>query len=933
MRSDSYRPPGEVELSTFQPNDDAELFEGLVEVELGDDRSLNCRPRKSSYHASTTGHKARILVLLLSGLALLIYFINRENIAETAVKPQDNAYHNASKVDSPNLLDPETNDDEPTEPDPVIDNKEEPTEPDPVIDNKEEPKEPDPVIDNKEEPTEPDPVIDNKEEPKEGDTTEPDPVIDDKEEPKEPDPVIDNKEVPKEGDTTEPNPVIEEPKEGEITESDPVIDDKEEPKEGETTEPDPVIDEKEESIDTEALIEKWGKWHFWDGDPESRPTEDYLAAFPNNDCPADDFPMTAWQGDGVYVNHFLDSGSELVSRAKEAIYTEYGWGPKNDMTRDQLIKRRDMFKTDKLDVATERSGSMAGGGWTTKASFHGLVKRLLHAMMTNDSFTVVMGGHSAAAGHGNHFLQSYMMQFHKIMEPVFKRLGMNLITRNIANGGMGTMQNALGSKSLYGDNVDIMVWDSSMTENDDPSFDLFCRQALIGGKRAPVLWSSGKFNVLKDLHLNADADIMEFGTGLAGVPITESREQVDTLPWAARYLSCPEENRDLCDEKEHRFRTTCWVDRDDVSPLKKQADNAGSQVKWHPGFRAHQLRGRVLAFTVLNALQDAIDTWSEKTIASGHPLMDEYWHITDHYDNIQKKAKNLDPSVGACTSLKKFLPERVCTTGLQGRSEFTPRANPKETSITSIMKPTPDGYIPKLEVEMLYDGPDVANPSLMVPGGEVDVRAIVSNRRNLLASGGDMHGMQISSEKNSRKIQNDEILPGKGWEVTGSEPGNCDGTATGICGRRPTSKCLLYGHMDGRGGLLGNGLSGWLVMNLSNITEGLIILKMETWHTPIESTLTKDWTEPNNGDYRRNLAEVPNTDMIVEYAIDGQVTTLTSAEFNERKKLPQRVVEVLTILDNPDIVKSGESKDMEVGFRLRNCGRNCNFRMTHVYWA
>mmetsp|Transcript_12810 Transcript_12810/g.15007 ORF Transcript_12810/g.15007 Transcript_12810/m.15007 type:complete len:163 (+) Transcript_12810:2-490(+) len=159
---------------------------------------------------------------------------------------------------------------------------------------------------------------------------------------------------------------------------------------------------------------------------------------------------------------------------------------------------------DMVDVATEPAGSRQGGGWTTKASFHALSKRLLHAMMTNDSFTVVMGGHSAAAGHGNHFLQSYMMQFHKVMEPIFKRLGMNLITRNIAHGGLGTMQNALGSKSLYGDNVDMMVWDSGMTENDDPSFDLFCRQALLGGKRAPVLWSTGKFNVLKDLHMNVD---------------------------------------------------------------------------------------------------------------------------------------------------------------------------------------------------------------------------------------------------------------------------------------------------------------------------------------------------------------------------------------------------------------------------------------------
>ena len=50
-------------------------------------------------------------------------------------------------------------------------------------------------------------------------------------------------------------------------------------------------------------------------------------------------------------------------------------------------------------------------------SYDALVKKLLNAMMTNDHFFVVLGGHSAAAGHGNNFHQSYMMQFQELMEP------------------------------------------------------------------------------------------------------------------------------------------------------------------------------------------------------------------------------------------------------------------------------------------------------------------------------------------------------------------------------------------------------------------------------------------------------------------------------------------------------------------------------------
>ena len=53
-----------------------------------------------------------------------------------------------------------------------------------------------------------------------------------------------------------------------------------------------------------------------------------------------------------------------------------------------------------------------------------------------------------------------MMQFHKVMAPIFARLGVKLITRNIAMGGMGTLHSAMGSASIYGDEIDLLIWDS-----------------------------------------------------------------------------------------------------------------------------------------------------------------------------------------------------------------------------------------------------------------------------------------------------------------------------------------------------------------------------------------------------------------------------------------------------------------------------------------
>jgi hypothetical protein len=90
----------------------------------------------------------------------------------------------------------------------------------------------------------------------------------------------------------------------------------------------------------------------------------------------------------------------------------------------------------------------------------GLVRRVLHAIMTEDSFRVVMGGHSAAAGHGNHFRQSYTLQIQRVLEPVFARLGVTMTAHNMGMGGLGTLQNAMGMRDLYGDDIDVLIYDS-----------------------------------------------------------------------------------------------------------------------------------------------------------------------------------------------------------------------------------------------------------------------------------------------------------------------------------------------------------------------------------------------------------------------------------------------------------------------------------------
>ena len=143
------------------------------------------------------------------------------------------------------------------------------------------------------------------------------------------------------------------------------------------------------------------------GDEDIRPKDDYCGKYPNRDIPNDEFPDDAWQVDAVFVNHYLNDADKLISRAMEAIYTEYGWG--KPLEPDQLGERMKMFHWDILDLKDEsvgqpekysKRGDRGNGGWTTKRSTQGLVRRLLHAMITSDTFTVVLGGHSAAVGQG-----------------------------------------------------------------------------------------------------------------------------------------------------------------------------------------------------------------------------------------------------------------------------------------------------------------------------------------------------------------------------------------------------------------------------------------------------------------------------------------------------------------------------------------------------
>ena len=252
--------------------------------------------------------------------------------------------------------------------------------------------------------------------------------------------------------------------------------------------------------------------------------------------------------------------------------------------------------------------------------------------------------------------QSFIMQFHKVMAPVFARLGVKLVTRNMAQGGLGTIQGSLGLQSIYGDEIDMLLWDSGMTEGGVGHVDLVARQGTLG-KRVPLFMGLGMdMNLMTRLYDNG-MDVGGFLTATAGMPETTSVSQAEEVPYAARYVNCGPAMKEYC-KQVPRFCWNCWLGDDKITPPQKQRDQSSDNSNFHPGWRELQIRGRNLAMMVLRALQEAVEVW-KSNVQGGPPLDEDLWHVSEYYDGIRSNILNVSWSF-CHEQLKTALPTRVC---------------------------------------------------------------------------------------------------------------------------------------------------------------------------------------------------------------------------------------------------------------------------------
>jgi hypothetical protein len=237
------------------------------------------------------------------------------------------------------------------------------------------------------------------------------------------------------------------------------------------------------------------------------------------------------------------------------------------------------------------------------------------------------------------------------MEPIFARLGVKHVSRNIANGGLGTTQNGIASAAFHGPDVSLLMWDSGMTENNLRDPDMMARQGLMGGFKVPYLIGFPG-QVMKKLHDLADVDVATLGNAYSGLPLAETVEDLDGIVWAAKYMRCSTDiGQSFC--RPNEYNGTCWIDRPDYTPTQTQSIHPGGRASWHPGNRAHQLTGRVIAMLLLQATHEVLVTWSQ---TGGQLMPDEAWHLTGYYENIRTKVMAIKPEDSPCYSLQKDFP-------------------------------------------------------------------------------------------------------------------------------------------------------------------------------------------------------------------------------------------------------------------------------------
>jgi len=457
-------------------------------------------------------------------------------------------------------------------------------------------------------------------------------------------------------------------------------------------------------------------------------------------------------------------------------------------------------------------------------------------------------------------------------------------------------------------------------------------------------------------------------------PLTTSLEQGKDLPWAVRYQRC-KEGVDLCyaNKQQEKFNAVCWVERKDIEKPNFKYNVPKGQASWHPGWRHHQLSSRKSVLIFLKAFQKAFDIWEEGIGKDGFPLKESYWHIGEIYKDMQNTLRTYINGEGKGTSLcekhyEQYGFDKWCRTRMRGMSEFSPRNLGYENSISKRVKPAASGYVPGPLFTNAYVGPDILPLGWKIPEGHVDLHAIavvtnyeapqidhfweyegdddtfeedaensrrqLGNAKEVVSTEGNLDTAAGNLNDVPRALASDDVVPGEGWGFYLRTADNeyCDGSANSECDRIVgNSQCFYYGANDSRNGISGDGLSGWIVINVPEVKEGIVWAKLEWWHP------RKDWhLTPLNEDGNRKLGNIAQNeypdDFKFDIAVNGKIVDTWDKEKFMSHAYPEMAYNNAFF---PLVTDESLRGPVELGLRVSSTinPKVAGLTVTHIYWA
>ncbi len=226
-------------------------------------------------------------------------------------------------------------------------------------------------------------------------------------------------------------------------------------------------------------------------------------------------------------------------------------------------------------------------------------------------FNYVVAGHSAAAGHGNLFNQTYGYVLEQSVGPIFEAMGITFFGKNYAMGGMKSApESALCMTSIYGPEIDILSWDFGMTDGsrDGHLFNIWAQRAGAHPTR-PIIISYGSV-AARPIHANVENAGMGAFDAVSELykhpnnpryklPDSLSDDvNVDDLPRALKLFRCGDqfEAGEPCGDNKVKYDT-----QDYCNVIK-------GQVSWHNGWKDHLLKGKIISAYLIANILEVIDT-------------------------------------------------------------------------------------------------------------------------------------------------------------------------------------------------------------------------------------------------------------------------------------------------------------------------------------